>query len=312
VEPAAIPTPAPDPTTLAGARLPHESGVFAAAVVLLVTAAASAAFGGRASTWPLVAVCAAVSAGGAVAWVVGRHRRRVRLEIARWQAEREEVWRREEREIVASQRDLIDSLSGLVETRSNETAMHTVRVGHAAAMLATLAGVDLMESELLRLAVPMHDIGKVGIADAILEKRGKLEADEYEIMKTHTTIGHRLLSRFRRPVLDVAAAVAYEHHEKWDGSGYPRGARGEEISVYGRIVAIVDVYDALTSDRVYRQAMSGDEVLGIMRQGRGSHFDPDLLDVFLAHANRFALLAEAYADSSPMGAGDPAPTLFMD
>jgi response regulator RpfG family c-di-GMP phosphodiesterase len=142
----------------------------------------------------------------------------------------------------------------------------------------------------------MHDIGKVGIADAILKKQGKLEADEFEIMKTHTHIGHRLLSRFHRPVLDIAAAVAHEHHEKWDGSGYPRGLTGEEISIYGRIVAIVDVYDALTSNRVYRQAMTSDEVLGILGQGRGTHFDPELLDVFLAHADRFALLAEAYAD----------------
>jgi putative two-component system response regulator len=301
----------PDLSKVMGSRLPHEVAFIAAAVALLVTAAVGVVLGGHPYTWPLVSLFGALSAGGAVAWVVDRQRREIVCEIARWQADREDAWRREEFELVATQRDLIDSLCGLVESRSNETAMHTVRVGHAAAMLASLADLDLMESELLRLAAPMHDIGKVGIADSILKKQGKLEADEYEVMKTHTTIGHRLLSRFHRPVLDVSAAVAYEHHEKWDGSGYPRGLSGQEISVYGRIVAIVDVYDALTSNRVYRQAMSNDEVLDILRKGRGSHFDPDLLDVFLEHADRFALLAEAYADPLPQPEADPTDAVPM-
>ncbi len=301
------PPPLPcDLTRVMGTRLPHEAGFVAAAVVLLVTAAIGGTLGGRAYTWPLVSLVGALGAGGAVAWVVARQRREVLDTIACWQAEREDAWRREEREIVAAQRDLIDSLSGLVETRSNETALHTVRVGHAAAMLATLAGLDLLESERLRLAVPMHDIGKVGISDAILQKQGKLDAEEYEIMKSHTTIGHRLLARFHQPVLDIAAAVALEHHERWDGSGYPQGLHGEEISIYGRIVAIVDVYDALTSHRIYRQAMSSAAVLDLLRQGRGSHFDPALLDVFLAHADRFALLVEAYADATPAAADTPA------
>ncbi len=291
------PSATPDLTRVKDGRLPHEAGFVAAAVALLVTAAVGVGLGGRAYTWPLVSLFGSLSAGGAVAWVVERQRREVLIAVERWQAEREEAWRNEERALIAAQRDLIDSLSGLVESRSNETANHTVRVGHAAAMLATLAGLDLMESERLRLAVPMHDIGKVGIADAILKKQGKLDADEFETMKSHTLIGHKLLARFRQPVLDMAAAVAHEHHEKWDGSGYPRGLRGEEISVHGRIVAIVDVYDALTSNRIYRQAMSGDEVLDLMRKGRGTHFDPELLDIFLAHADRFALLAEAYADT---------------
>jgi putative two-component system response regulator len=288
----------PDLARVLGARRPHEAGIVAAAAALLVTGAVGLALGGRAYTWPLVSLFCALSAGVAVAWVVGRQRQEVLDEIERWRTAREDAWRREEGAIVSAQRDLIDSLSGLVESRSNETAHHTVRVGHAAAMLASLAGLDLMESERLRLAVPMHDIGKVGISDAILKKQGALDAEEYEIMKSHTTIGHRLLARFRQPVLDMAATVAHEHHEKWDGTGYPRGLRGEEISVYGRIVAIVDVHDALTSNRIYRQAMSSDDVLDIMREGRGTHFDPELLDVFLEHAVRFARLAEAFTDDS--------------
>jgi hypothetical protein len=144
----------PDLTRVLGARLPHETGLVAAAVVLLVTAAVGGALGSRSFTWPLVSLCGAASAGGAVAWVVSRQRREILDEVGRWQTEREDAWRQEEREIVTSQRDLIDSLSGLVESRSNETAMHTVRVGHAAAMLASLAGLDLMESELLRLPCP--------------------------------------------------------------------------------------------------------------------------------------------------------------
>jgi HD-GYP domain-containing protein (c-di-GMP phosphodiesterase class II) len=296
----------PDLSRVMGSRLPHEIAFAAAGVALVVTAVVGLALGSRPYTWPVVSLFGALSAGGAVAWFVDRQRREIMQEIASWQSGREEAWRREEFELVATQRDLIDSLAGLVESRSNETAMHTVRVGHSAAMLASLADLDLMDSELLRLAAPMHDIGKVGIADAILKKQGKLEADEYATMKTHTTIGYKLLSRFHRPVLDISAAVAYEHHEKWDGSGYPRGLRGEEISIYGRIVAIVDVYDALTSNRVYRQAMSSEEVLDILRQGRGTHFDPELLDVFLDHAERFALLAEAYADPAPQADGEAA------
>jgi HD-GYP domain-containing protein (c-di-GMP phosphodiesterase class II) len=289
----------PDLARVMGARLPHEIGFVAAAVTLVVTAAVGVLLGGRSYTWPLVSLLGAASAGGAAAWVVERQRREIWDVVQRWETEREDAWRREEVELISAQRELIDSLSGLVESRSNETAMHTVRVGHAAAMLGELAGLDLMESELLRLAVPMHDIGKVGIPDEILKKRGKLEPAEFEVMKTHTAIGHRLLSRFHRPVLDVAAAVAHEHHERWDGTGYPRGLQGEEISIHGRVVAIVDVYDALTSNRVYRKAMSNEEVLDILRAGRGSHFDPELLDVFLEHAERFALLAEAYADPPP-------------
>jgi hypothetical protein len=309
LEPTETQSAGPDLTRVMGSRLPHEVAFVAAAVALLVTAGVGLALGTHAYTWPLVSLLGAVSAGGAVAWVVDRQRRGILQELERWQSEREEAWRRAEFELVSTQRDLIDSLSGLVESRSNETANHTVRVGHAAAMLASLAGMDLMESELLRLAVPMHDIGKVGISDAILKKRGKLDPDEFEIMKTHTAIGYKLLARFHRPVLDVAAAVAHEHHEKWDGSGYPRGLRGEEISIYGRIVAIVDVYDALTSNRVYRGAMAGDGALDILRAGRGAHFDPELLDVFLEHADRFALLAEAYADPAPAGAAESAPAV---
>lgn len=290
-----------------GTHRPHVVGFVAAAVALVVTAAVGVVLSGHSYTWPLVSLFGAVSAGGAVALVVERQRREIWNVVQRWEAEREDAWRREEVELISAQRELIDSLSGLVESRSNETAMHTVRVGHAAATLGSLAGLDLMESELLRLAVPMHDIGKVGIPDEILKKRGKLEPDEFEIMKTHTSIGHRLLSRFHRPVLDVAAAVAHEHHERWDGAGYPRGLRGEEISIYGRIVAIVDVYDALTSNRVYRKAMSTEEVLDILRAGRGAHFDPDLLDVFLEHADRFTLLAEAFADPQPPTSDEPTP-----
>ncbi|MFO7655083.1 MAG: HD domain-containing protein [Candidatus Krumholzibacteriia bacterium] len=188
-----------------------------------------------------------------------------------------------EREIAETQREVILTLGQVVESRSSETANHVRRVGEMSRRLALLAGLSVAEAERMWLASPMHDIGKIGIPDAILNKPGRLTPAEFEVMKDHTVIGHRILAGSRRPVLQAAAVIALQHHEHWDGSGYPHGLAGEAIDIRGRIVALTDVFDAVFSKRVYRDAMPLDEALGVILDGRGRQFDPQLVDLFFAH-----------------------------
>ncbi len=204
------------------------------------------------------------------------------------------------REIIESQREMIRTLSDLVETRSLETANHVVRVGEMARLLALRAGVDEETAEILRLAAPMHDVGKVGIPDSILNKPGRLTTEEFAVMKTHAVLGHAILCKSEQRLMQVAARIALHHHERWDGSGYPHGLAGLEISLEGRITAIVDVFDALSSRRVYREACPVDQVLEVLRAGRGRHFDPELADVFLACADEFIALGKAHPDRSEL------------
>jgi response regulator RpfG family c-di-GMP phosphodiesterase len=217
--------------------------------------------------------------------------------------------RAKEMEIIATQREVIHTLGEVVESRSYETGNHIDRVAEGAALLAELAGLNRRQCELLRMAAPMHDVGKIGIPDAILNKPGVLTVDEYEVIKTHAELGHRILSQSDRPILRAAAIVAHEHHEHWDGNGYPRRLAGEEIHIFGRIVTIVDVFDALTSDRCYRPAMQLAEALAIMTAKRGSHFDPELYDLFIQNLDRFRECMKHRRQVSPLlaGAGDPVP-----
>ena len=156
--------------------------------------------------------------------------------------------------------------------------------------------------ELLFKSAPLHDIGKVGIPDRILLKPGRLDADEFEIMKTHTTMGwdaiERAKARIGKPIrfLDVAGEIALSHQEKWDGSGYPNGLAGETIPVSARLMALADVYDALISRRVYKEPMPHDQARAIICAGRGQHFDPDIVDCFIASENEFRRIADHYAD----------------
>lgn len=206
-----------------------------------------------------------------------------------------------EKEVLETQKEIIHTLGDVVESRSAETANHTLRVGDMSYRLAVFSGLDKDEAELLRMAAPMHDIGKIGIPDSILNKPGKLTTEEYEIIKTHAAIGYGILSKSDRLILKAAAIVAHEHHERWDGTGYPRGMRGEGIHIFGRIVSLVDVFDALYSDRVYRPAMPLDKVLGIITDGRGSQFEPRLVDIFLDNFPEFLNVLQKYQDvtSSP-------------
>jgi len=200
------------------------------------------------------------------------------------------------REIVETQRELLLVLGEVVESRSQETGKHVYRVAEIAHLLALEYGLDREQAEILKTAAPMHDIGKVGIDDAILHKPGKLNSDEFEIMKTHAEIGHHILTRIDRPLLSIAARIAYEHHENFDGSGYPQGLKGAEISIEGRIIAIADVLDALGHARVYKAAWDDTAIRDYLITQRGRKFDPVLVDLTLKHWDAIADIRQNLSD----------------
>lgn len=199
-------------------------------------------------------------------------------------------------EIEETQKEIIFRMGEIGESRSKETGNHVKRVAEYSFLLATLYGMSPEEAELIKMASPMHDIGKVAIPDEILKKPGKLTEEEFEIMKTHTYIGYRLLKNSNRRILKAAAIIAYQHHEKWNGKGYPQGLSGEQIHLYGRITAVADVLDALASERVYKRAWDFDRVIDLFKQERGEHFDPVLVDLLLDHTDEFIAIKEAYRD----------------
>lgn len=184
-------------------------------------------------------------------------------------------------ELRTARREIIHRLSRAVEARDGDTGGHIERIGRLAAELTGWLGLGEELQESIRLAAPMHDVGKIGVRDAILLKPGPLDEEERAAMQRHTEIGHQILSGSGLDVLDLAATVALNHHERWDGKGYPRGLAGEDIPIEGRVVAVADVFDALLSPRVYRPALDLDGALEIMREGRGSQFDPDVFDAFM-------------------------------
>lgn len=196
-------------------------------------------------------------------------------------------------------------LGRAAEFRDVETGMHIRRLSELSFALARIAGLDEQESNIVRHAAPLHDVGKIGIPDNILLKPGRLEPDEMAIMKTHTLIGGRILSDAEEfPVIKAAQIVALQHHEKWDGTGYPHGLAGREIHIYGRIVMISDVFDALTSERPYKKAFTLEKTLEIMRQDSGVFFDPDLLDLFMNNIQIFTKIKEEYQDAAIVNGAD--------
>lgn len=181
--------------------------------------------------------------------------------------------------------EILLRLARAAEYRDEDTAQHTQRVGRRAGLLGRAIGLPEEECKMLELAGPLHDIGKIGISDSILLKPGKLSTHEFDVMKSHTTIGAKMLAASKIPVLIKAEEIALSHHEKWDGSGYPAGLSGEAIPLSGRILAVVDVFDALSNDRPYRKAWSRDAVLDHLLEGAGSHFDPDVVASFVNMIN---------------------------
>ncbi|MDP2560094.1 HD domain-containing phosphohydrolase [Psychrobium sp. 1_MG-2023] len=195
-----------------------------------------------------------------------------------------------------SQKELIYRLGEVVESRSNETGYHVKRVAYYSALLGELVGLPDDEVELIKSASPLHDVGKIAIPDAVLNKPGKLDADEWEIMKTHALKGYNILNGAGLVLLDVAATIALTHHEKWDGSGYPQGLAKEDIHLYGRITAIADVFDALGSDRCYKKAWELDRILELFKEERGKHFDPRLIDLLMDNLDKFLEIRDRYKD----------------
>jgi putative two-component system response regulator len=184
------------------------------------------------------------------------------------------------RELEAAQIEIIERLARAAEFRDDNTGQHTERVGQMSALLARQIGLSDTQVSLIRRAAPLHDVGKIGIPDSILMKLGKLTAEEFELVKTHTTIGARILSGSRFTILRLAEEIAYNHHERWDGSGYV-GTRGSDIPLAGRIVAVADVFDALTQKRPYKAAWPVAEAIAEIDRQRGRQFDPALVDAFL-------------------------------
>lgn len=184
-------------------------------------------------------------------------------------------------ELQHSRSETIYKLARAAEFRDNETAQHTIRMGHMCYLLAQKSGLSKEICSSMTMAASLHDIGKIGILDTILLKRGKLTPAEFESMKQHAEIGYRILGDSKSETLNLGAMIALTHHERFNGTGYPGGLAGSAIPVVGRIAAICDVFDALTSERVYKGAMPTDDALHILQDQRGKHFDPDLLDLFI-------------------------------
>jgi putative two-component system response regulator len=175
----------------------------------------------------------------------------------------------------------VNRLSIAAEFRDNETAQHIRRMSHYCALLAAKTGMDREKTDLIRVASQMHDVGKIGIPDSILLKNGRLTPQERIVIEQHPGIGHRILRGSTSELLQIAATIALSHHERIDGAGYPNKIKGDDIPIEARVAAIADVFDALTTNRVYRGAFHLQEAVDIMKEGRGTQFDADLLDLFL-------------------------------
>ncbi|MDV3437969.1 two-component system response regulator [Pseudomonas otitidis] len=184
-------------------------------------------------------------------------------------------------ELKRTRLEIVQRLGLAAEYKDNETGLHVIRMSHYSRILARTLGWSEADCDDLLNAAPMHDVGKIGIPDAVLRKPGKLDADEWAVMRQHVSIGAKIIGEHPSGLLRMAQRIALTHHEKWDGSGYPNGLAGEDIPIEGRIVAIADVFDALTSERPYKQAWPVEEAVAFLREQSGQHFDPDLVELFI-------------------------------
>jgi len=201
-------------------------------------------------------------------------------------------------ELKETRLQIVQRLGLAAEYKDNETGLHVIRMSHYARLLALAAGVAEAEAEDLLHAAPMHDVGKIGIPDRILQKPGPLDDDEWAIMKTHTVIGGEIIGEHSGGMLAMAREIALNHHEKWDGSGYPQGLAGQAIPLFARIIAIADVFDALTSVRPYKEAWSVGQAADYLREQRGQHFDPALVDLFLTQLPALCEIKDRWAEEN--------------
>jgi len=199
-------------------------------------------------------------------------------------------------EIVETQKEVVFTMGAIGETRSKETGKHVKRVAEYSRVFGKYCNLSEEEIELLVDASPMHDIGKIAIPDNILHKTGKLNDEEFQIMRTHAEIGYTMLNHSSRPLLKTAAIIALEHHERWDGNGYPNYLKGEEIAIEGRITAIADVFDALGSQRCYKKSWKDEDIFEYLKKEKGKQFDPNLVDIFFEHIDEFLLIRKEFID----------------
>ncbi|GAD80787.1 HD-GYP domain-containing protein [Vibrio ezurae] len=201
------------------------------------------------------------------------------------------------KEINKGKLETIQSLGRAAEFKDNETGMHVMRMSHYCYVLAMASGMSDEDAETLRDAAPMHDVGKIGIPDEVLLKPGKLDAEEWKIMQSHVNISVEILGQYSHSqLLKVAIDVAQNHHEKWDGTGYPNQVSGTDIPLVGRIAAIADVFDALTSERPYKKAWTVEKAIDLIRSEKGKHFDPTLVDLFIENLDAILQYKEQYQD----------------
>jgi putative two-component system response regulator len=203
------------------------------------------------------------------------------------------------REILDREQEMITRLSRAAEFRDPETGAHIQRMAHYSNLIAKQLGLPQEEQELILRAAPMHDVGKIAIPDRILLKPGRLDEAEFTIMKTHAEKGWEILRQSKSHLLDAAAVIARSHHEKLDGSGYPQGLAGEAIPLHGRIVAVADVFDALTSERPYKKAWEIERALEFLREGAGTHFDPQCVSAFIDRFDDAMVIRASFQDSEP-------------
>ena len=211
-------------------------------------------------------------------------------------------------ELKQTRLEIVQRLGLAAEYKDNETGLHVIRMSHYSRILGRAAGMSEGEADDLLHAAPMHDVGKIGIPDSILRKPGPLDPDEWKVMQSHSTIGGDIIGRHAQGMLAMAHAVAMTHHEKWDGSGYPNGLAGEQIPLVGRIVAIADVFDALTSARPYKPEWPVEKAVEYLEQQRGKHFDAQLIDLFLAQMPALLEVKQRWAEQAVAPAPAPTPT----
>lgn len=228
-------------------------------------------------------------------------RSRIKTHLALYDQERrlEALVRERTGELAETRMEILQRLGRAAEYRDNETGRHVLRISHYCHLLASAYGLPEEEADLLRSASTMHDIGKIGIPDRVLLKRGRLDDEERAIIQQHCVIGHRIIGEHSSELLQAAALVALTHHERWDGSGYPNGLKGEDIPLFSRILALTDVFDALTSRRPYKEPWPVEEAVAEITACSGSHFDPAIVRVFLKCHASFEEILITYADQLP-------------
>ncbi len=204
----------------------------------------------------------------------------------------------EQTEIIReTQAEIVGRLFNALESRDGETGGHVHRIGLLSACMGKLLGWKNEYIEIIRSAAPLHDIGKIAVPDAVLRKPGKLTEEEFDIIKEHSSIGANLLSNSKNPIIMMGEVISHYHHENWDGTGYPSGLKATDIPIEARIVSIVDVYDALKSDRVYRPSLPEDKVISLLKEGSGKKFDPELLEIFLNNIEMMKEYVKDHADN---------------